>query len=204
MNKRFSTCRLMDGVLLICVADAGRNPGPPRPEFEFKRRSLIWGSPWLPHQLPGGWRRQQQWLFFAGPWPISCSLSVLQRSNPGVPDGAEFRIGRIAPYRRRGVNVVTKSGSNKFHGTGFYYLRDSSLDARSASLDIKPSSRQHQFGFTVGGPIRRNRAFFFAGYDQHIFHEPTVVRFVNGGRVVVPQAGAGPATPGDYEATDQA
>jgi hypothetical protein len=70
------------------------------------------------------------------------------------------------------VNVVTKSGSNKFHGTGFYYLRDSSLDARSAALDIKPSSREHQFGFTVCGPIRRNRAFFFAGYDQHIFTNP--------------------------------
>ncbi len=101
------------------------------------------------------------------------------------------------------VNVVTKSGSNKFHGTAFDYLRDSSFDARGAGLNIKPSDRQQQFGFTVGGPLRRNRAFFFAGYDQHIFHEPTVVRFVNGGAVVLPQPGAGPATPGDYEADDQ-
>jgi hypothetical protein len=46
--------------------------------------------------------------------------------------------------------------------------------------------------------------FFFAGYDQHIFHEPTVVRFVNGASSVVPQLGAGPATPGDYEPSDQA
>jgi len=117
-----------------------------------------------------------------------------------APNSVSAESGRTAGAV---VNVVTKSGSNKFHGTGFYYLRDSSLDARSALMDTKPSSRQHQFGFTVGDPIRRNRAFFFAGYDQHIFHEPTVVRFVNGGRVVVPQAGAGPATPGDYEASDQ-
>src|SRR5439155_377722 len=102
------------------------------------------------------------------------------------------------------VNVVTKSGSNKFHGTGFYYLRDSSLDARDPALNFKPSDQQHQFGFTVGGPLRRHRAFFFAGYDQHIFHQPTVVRFVNGGTVVIPQPGAGPATPGDYEQSDQA
>ncbi len=101
------------------------------------------------------------------------------------------------------INVVTKSGSNKFHGTGFYYLRDSSFNARVASLDVKPYGQQQQFGFTFGGPIRRNRAFFFAGYDQHVFREPTVVRFVNGGSAVVPQAAVGPATPGDYEASDQ-
>lgn len=101
------------------------------------------------------------------------------------------------------VNIVTKSGSNKFHGTGFYYLRDSSFNARNAFLDIKPYSRQQQFGFTFGGPLKRNRAFFFAGYDQHVFHEPTVVRFVNGSQTVIPQPGAGPATPGDYEPSDQ-
>jgi len=102
------------------------------------------------------------------------------------------------------VNVVTKSGSNKFHGTGFYYLRDSSFDANDYALNVKPSNTQQQFGFTVGGPIRRNRVFFFAGFDQHIFHEPTVVRFVNGGSEVLPQPGTGPETPGDYEADDQA
>jgi outer membrane receptor protein involved in Fe transport len=102
------------------------------------------------------------------------------------------------------VIVVTKSGSNKFHGTGFYYLRDSAFDARDPELDIKPTDRQQQFGFTFGGPLRRHRAFFFAGYDQHIFHEPTVVRFVNGASVVLPQPGAGLATPGDYESDDQA
>jgi hypothetical protein len=99
--------------------------------------------------------------------------------------------------------VVTKSGSNKFHGTGFYYLRNSSFDAHDAGLDVKPASQQHQFGFTFGGPIRRNRAFFFAGFDQHIFHQSTVVRFINGRKSVVPLPGAGPATPGDYEANDQ-
>ncbi|HEY7354020.1 MAG TPA: TonB-dependent receptor [Terriglobales bacterium] len=102
------------------------------------------------------------------------------------------------------VNVVTKSGSNKFHGSVFYYLRNSSFDARDPELDIKPNDQQHQFGFTLGGPIKRNRAFFFAGYDQHIFHEPTVVRFVNGTNSVVPQAYAGPVTPGDYETDDEA
>jgi len=121
----------------------------------------------------------------------------------------EFRVSQNSGSAESGraggavLNVVTKSGSNKFHGTSFYHLRDSSLDARGAVLDIKPSNTQQQFGFTVGGPIRRNRAFFFVGYDQHVFHEPTVVRFVNGASEVLAQPGAGPATPGDYEASDQ-
>ena len=71
-------------------------------------------------------------------------------------------------------------------------------------MDFKPHDQQQQFGFTLGGPIKRNRAFFFAGFDQHIFHVPSVVRFLDGSSVVVPQAGTGPDTPGDYEATDQA
>ena len=50
-------------------------------------------------------------------------------------------------------------------------------DAQPAFLDFKPNNRQHQFGGTMGGPIRSNRIFFFAGYDQHIFHVPTVVNF---------------------------
>ncbi len=101
------------------------------------------------------------------------------------------------------VNVVTKSGSNHFHGTGFYFIRDSSFGAQPAFLSFKPESRQHQFGGTLGGPIRSNRAFFFAGYDQHIFHVPTVVNFINGGSVLVPQAGVGPLNHGDYEDFDK-
>ncbi|HEX6804508.1 MAG TPA: TonB-dependent receptor [Terriglobales bacterium] len=121
----------------------------------------------------------------------------------------EFRVSPNSTSAEAGraggavVNIVTKSGSNKFHGSAFYYLRNSTFDARAPELNLKPTGQQHQFGFTFGGPIRRNRIFFFAGFDQHIFHEPTVVRFVNGGSTVLPQPGAGPASPRDYEASDQ-
>ena len=101
------------------------------------------------------------------------------------------------------VNVVTKSGSNRLHGTDFYFLRDSALSATHPFMDFKPHDQQQQFGFTLGGPVRRNRAFFFAGFDQRIFHIPNVVRFINGSSVVVPQAATGPATPGDYETSDR-
>ncbi|HEX6503975.1 MAG TPA: TonB-dependent receptor [Terriglobales bacterium] len=101
------------------------------------------------------------------------------------------------------VNVITKSGSNRLHGTAFYFIRDSAMAAQQPFLDFKPSSDQHQFGFTVGGPIKSNRAFFFAGFDQHLFYVPTIVRFVNGSSVLVPQASTGPLNQGDYEDTDK-
>jgi len=101
------------------------------------------------------------------------------------------------------VNVVTKSGSNHLHGTGFYFLRDSRLNAQHPFVDFKPSDRQHQFGFTLGGPIKRNKMFFFAGFDQHIFNVPMVVRFLDGSSVLVPKKGAEPLYHGDYEDSDK-
>ncbi len=102
------------------------------------------------------------------------------------------------------INVVTKSGSNQLHGTDFYFIRDSAFGATQPFLDFKPHAQQQQFGFTLGGPIHHNRVFFFGGFDQHIFHVPTVVRFLDGSSQVVPQAGQGPLHDGDYEASDQA
>ncbi len=93
------------------------------------------------------------------------------------------------------VNVVTRSGSNTVHGTAFYYVRDSRFNARPAYVDFKPADRQHQFGATLGGPVRRNRAFFFAGFDQHVFDIPMVVRFLNGRSALAPTAN-------DYEQSD--
>src|SRR5579863_2057387 len=102
------------------------------------------------------------------------------------------------------VNVVTKSGSNRLHGSSFYYLRDSRFNAQPAFTDFKPTDRQQQFGFTLGGPLRRSRAFFYGGFDQHIFRVPTVVQFATGGYSVVPQPGNYPVVPPDYEANDKA
>ena len=122
----------------------------------------------------------------------------------------EFRVSTNAYGAEQGraggavINVVTKSGTNHAHGTAFYYLRDSSFGAADAFLAFKPHNRQQQFGGTIGGPIKRNKIFFFGGFDQHIFHSPNVVEFLDGSSQVIPQAATGPYTPGDYEATDQA
>ncbi|MGH9493095.1 MAG: TonB-dependent receptor, partial [Terriglobales bacterium] len=95
------------------------------------------------------------------------------------------------------INVVTKSGSNHTHGSVFYYLRDSSFSAQHPFVDFKPADRQQQFGLTLGGRLRRNRVFYYAGFDQHVFRVPTVVEFDDGSTVLTP-------TPADYEVTDQA
>ncbi len=93
------------------------------------------------------------------------------------------------------VNIITRSGSNVFHGTAFYYLRDNRFAARHPFVDFKPAAQQHQFGGTFGGPLRKNRIFFYAGYDQHIFDIPSVVRFRNGYSAVIP-------TLADFETSD--
>ena len=93
-------------------------------------------------------------------------------------------------------NVATKSGSNQFHGSGFYYLRDRDFDAQQPYATTKPNDRQQQFGGSIGGPIKKDRVFFYAGFDQHLLTVPSIVQFANGASSVVPQ-------PQDYDYTDR-
>src|SRR6267378_873624 len=72
------------------------------------------------------------------------------------------------------VNVVTKSGTNQLHGSLHYYGKDGALSGQPHHAGVTlpaPDFTQHQFGFTLGGPIKRDRAFFFLAYDQQIYDE---------------------------------
>lgn len=65
------------------------------------------------------------------------------------------------------VNVVTKSGSNDFHGNVFGFIRDKNFQARNPFAPIaKPDFRRTQYGFTLGGPFDRDRTFFFFAFEQ--------------------------------------
>ncbi len=66
------------------------------------------------------------------------------------------------------VNVVTKSGGNTFHGDAFEFLRNRDFNARDTFATERDTLRRHQFGGTLGGPIVKNKLFFFAGYQQTI------------------------------------
>ncbi|HEY6341005.1 MAG TPA: carboxypeptidase regulatory-like domain-containing protein [Bryobacteraceae bacterium] len=63
------------------------------------------------------------------------------------------------------VNVVTKSGSNQLHGSAFEFLRNTDLDARNFFSPTRGFFHQNQFGGTVGGPIKKNKIFYFADYQ---------------------------------------
>src|SRR2546425_1520508 len=63
------------------------------------------------------------------------------------------------------IIVTTKSGTNDFHGSAYEFHRNSVFDASNFFAPSKPSFRRNQFGGVLGGPIRRDRTFIFAGYE---------------------------------------
>ena len=90
------------------------------------------------------------------------------------------------------VNAVTKSGTNEFHGQGFYYQRNNKWGTRNPlafqnvltngipdRIGIKPEDVRHQFGGNIGGPIVKNKAFFFFNYDQQKRNFPGLGVFNN-------------------------
>lgn len=68
------------------------------------------------------------------------------------------------------INVVTRTGSNNFHGSGFFYLQNERLNARSPLPpkrdDEPPRLRRTQFGTALGGPVKRDRIFFYLSFEQ--------------------------------------
>jgi hypothetical protein len=97
------------------------------------------------------------------------------------------------------VNVITKSGTNQFHGNVYEYFRNTILDARGYPDTTKPQLNQNQFGGTFGGPIRKDRTFFFLSYEGRRIRDGVPGNLLN-----VPTAGefggdfsdAGGFTPG--------
>src|SRR5262249_17540705 len=77
------------------------------------------------------------------------------------------------------INVVTKSGTNDFHGTGFEFFRDKSLNANSWNNNrnhrAKGAYHFNQFGGNIGGPIKKGKAFFFFDYDGQRNTTPNTV-----------------------------
>jgi outer membrane receptor protein involved in Fe transport len=105
-----------------------------------------------------------------------------QRSTPPQESVQEFRVvnnGFGAEYGRALggiVNIVTKSGGNEFHGTIYDYLQNNATDARSL-LQPSPDAnvlRQNQFGASLGGPIQKDKFFFYTNYEgQRRAESPT-------------------------------
>jgi hypothetical protein len=104
-------------------------------------------------------------------WNHGTGASALGTSL-GVDAIAEFQVftntyGAQFGGNGGGINAVTKSGTNSWHGSAYEFLRESTFDARNYfdPLSGPPSFHRNQFGGTIGGPIRKDKLFFFVNFE---------------------------------------
>src|SRR5262245_57902724 len=110
----------------------------------------------------------------AAPGVIGGELPSPFRLQSSIENVQEFRVesnnypAEFGTGSGGQISVVTKSGANQFHGAVFEYLRNDKLDARNF-FDIvgKAPLRMNQFGFSIGGPIVKDKAFFFGSYEGY-------------------------------------
>ena len=93
------------------------------------------------------------------PFPDAVSQFSVESTALGAQDGGH--VGGM-------VNVVTRSGTNEFHGEAFEFLRNNFIDATNFYSKVPDTLHQNQFGGTFGGPIKRNKMFAFAGYQRTV------------------------------------
>jgi hypothetical protein len=95
------------------------------------------------------------------PLPFPDALQEFKVETSSV--GAQY-----GQHASAAVNPLTKSGSNGFHGDLFEYARNYLFNARNFFATSRDSLKQNQFGGTIGGPIRKNKLFFFVGFQETI------------------------------------
>ncbi len=115
--------------------------------------------------------------------PFTVNLDAVQEFQV-VSDGAPAEFGRSSSGF---VNVVTKSGTNQIHGTAHEYQKFTGLTAKLSDGTSIGDFSQEQFGGTLGGPVKKDKLFYFGAYDQQIFGQtkqnnasridPTLVAF---------------------------
>jgi carboxypeptidase family protein/TonB-dependent receptor-like protein len=134
----------------------------------------------------GGLRESHTSFFALDGIDYTTSISGVQRISPSQDWVQEFRVVD-SPYtadtgRNLGsvVNTVTKSGTNDVHGSAYEYFRNNNLDAKNLlSAPGFNTLRFNQFGGTVGGPIRKDRNFYFLGYEgQRRAESPVYSSFI--------------------------
>lgn len=76
-------------------------------------------------------------------------------------------------------NYILKSGTNEIHGSAYNYFRNTLLDARGFFAPRRSAQHQNQFGFTIGGPVIRNKLFYFGSYDGYRYRVETNYTFTS-------------------------
>jgi hypothetical protein len=108
----------------------------------------------------------------------AANLAGTSFSQEAVREFQVITSGGIAEFGRASggvVNVVTKSGTNEYRGRVYGFLRNQRLDARSPLAPRKDPFTQAQYGMTLGGPVRRDRTFFFSNFEQTRLNNAAVV-----------------------------
>jgi hypothetical protein len=107
------------------------------------------------------------------PTPFPDALQEFKVETSSLP-------ARYGHHAASAVNLVTKSGTNTLHGTVFEFVRDYHFNARNFFAPTRDSLKRNQFGGTLGGPIMKNKLFFFAGYQGKVekSNPPETVSFV--------------------------
>lgn len=107
--------------------------------------------------------------YFNAPLPFPNPDAIQEFTIQTNSYSAEFGRNRGAS-----INAVTKSGTNDFHGGAFEFVRNDDFDARPFFSTAVPVFKRNQFGAQFGGPIRRNKTFFFAAWQgTHVRGTPT-------------------------------
>ena len=107
------------------------------------------------------------------PFPFPDALQEFKVETSAIP-------AQYGQHAAAAVNVVTKNGTNEYHGDLFEFLRNGDLNARDFFGSSRDSLKRNQFGGTLGGPLRKDKLFFFAGYQGTIVKSdpPTSTAFI--------------------------
>lgn len=123
------------------------------------------------NQSINGNRGQTNNVTIDGGFNLQSGSNASQINNLGIDYIQEVKIQTSnfsAEYGRNSgaqVSLVTRSGGNDFHGSAFEFLRNDKLDARSFFAPIRPTLRFNNFGYSIGGPIVKDKLFFFGGQE---------------------------------------
>ena len=123
------------------------------------------------NQSINGNRGQTNNVTVDGGFNLQSGSNASQINNVGIDYIQEVKIQTSnfsAEYGRNSgaqVSLVTRSGGNDFHGSAFEFLRNDKLDARSFFAPVRPALRFNNFGYSIGGPIIKDKLFFFGGQE---------------------------------------
>lgn len=139
---------------------------------------------WLaPQWISNGNRGETEVATLDGADATDAEMGTVQFWNFNLDAIAEFKVQQgnySAEYGQGGgsiTQIVSKAGTNQFHGSAFEFIRNSALDTHNYFSTIVPPFQRNEFGATIGGPILKGKTFFFGEYAgfRQLLGEPTVI-----------------------------